>query len=137
MDVEQGKLQEELADKPGTTIGTKFSVLHCLRIPFSMRCGFCPLVHSYECPCSSQSFPSDKTAGVSLDDFHCQECIQLFDVNCGLFMRLHLTIGCYDCRWTTRLRQSIHFSRTQVLFGDHVHRRSGVYNKFSFLWFNC
>ena len=34
VDVEQRKLQEELADKPGTTIGTKFSVLHCIRIPF-------------------------------------------------------------------------------------------------------
>ena len=40
MDVEEGKLEEELVDKPGTTIGTKFSVLHCIRKPFSMRCGF-------------------------------------------------------------------------------------------------
>ena len=30
MDVEEGKLEEALADKPGTTIGTKFSVLHTL-----------------------------------------------------------------------------------------------------------
>ena len=30
MDVEEGKLEEELADKPGITIGTKFSVLHCI-----------------------------------------------------------------------------------------------------------
>ena len=34
MDVEESKLEEELVDKPGTTIGTKFSVLHCIRIPF-------------------------------------------------------------------------------------------------------
>ena len=34
VDVEEGKLEEELFDKPGTTIGTKFSVLHCIRIPF-------------------------------------------------------------------------------------------------------
>ena len=40
MDVEEGKLEEELVDKPGTTIGTKFSALHCIRIPFLMRCGF-------------------------------------------------------------------------------------------------
>ena len=26
--------EEELVDKPGTTIGTKFSVLHGIRIPF-------------------------------------------------------------------------------------------------------
>ena len=48
-------------------------------------------------------------------------------------MRLHFSIGCNDYRRTTRLRQSIHFSRIQVLFADHVHRRSGVDNKFSFL----
>ena len=40
MDFEEGKLEEELADKPGTTVGTKFSVLQCIRIPFLMRCGF-------------------------------------------------------------------------------------------------
>ena len=37
---EVDELDEELVDKPGTTIGTKFSVLHCIRIPFLMRCGF-------------------------------------------------------------------------------------------------
>ena len=40
MDVEEGKLEEELVDKPGTTVGKKFSVLHCIRIPFLMRCVF-------------------------------------------------------------------------------------------------
>ena len=65
MGVEVGKLEEELVDKPGTTIGTKFSVLHCIRIPFFLRCGFRPLIHFYEYPCSSQSFPDDKSARVS------------------------------------------------------------------------
>ena len=31
---------EDELDEPGTTIGTKFSVLHIIRIPFLMRCGF-------------------------------------------------------------------------------------------------
>ena len=31
---------EEEPDKPGTTIGTKFSVLQIIRIPSLMRCGF-------------------------------------------------------------------------------------------------
>ena len=44
--LEEIKLEEELVDKPRTTIGTKFSVLHCIRKPFFMRCGFWPLVHS-------------------------------------------------------------------------------------------
>ena len=33
-------------DKPGTTIGTKFSVLQGIRIPFLMRCVFWSLIHS-------------------------------------------------------------------------------------------
>ena len=39
------RYREEL-DKPGTTIGTKFSVLQIIRIPSLMRCGFWPLIHS-------------------------------------------------------------------------------------------
>ena len=69
------------------------------------------------------------------EDFHCQEYIQFFDIHCGLFMRLHFSVGCYDCRRTTRIRHGFQFSVIQILFADHVHRHSGVYNKFSFLWF--
>ena len=70
-----------------------------------------------------------------LEDFHCQEYIQFLDIHNCLFMRLHFSIGGYDYRRTTRLRQGIHLSITQVLFADHVHWRSGVDNKFSFLRF--
>ena len=31
---------EEPVDKPGTTIGTLFSVLHLIRLPSLMSCGF-------------------------------------------------------------------------------------------------
>ena len=31
---------EELVDKPGTTIGAYFSVLHFIRLPSFMSCGF-------------------------------------------------------------------------------------------------
>ena len=43
-------------------------------------------------------------------------------------MRLHFSIGCYDYRRTKRLRQSIHFSITQVLFADHVHEARRLEN---------
>ena len=56
-----------------------------------------------------------------LEDFHCQEYIQFLDLHNCLFMRLHFSIDGYDYRRTTRFRQSIHFSITQVLFADHVH----------------
>ena len=45
-----------------------------------------------------------------LEDFHCQEYTQFFDVHYCLFMRLHFSIGGYDYRRTKRLRQSIHFA---------------------------
>ena len=41
MDVrEDDEDAEEELDKPGTKIGTKFSVLQIIRIPSLMRCGF-------------------------------------------------------------------------------------------------
>ena len=71
-------------------------------------------------PFSSQSFPSDNTAGVFSRTFHSQEYIQFFDIYNCLFMRLHFSIGGYDYRRTARFRQNIHFSITQVLFADHM-----------------
>ena len=40
------KLMKIQRTKPGTTIGTKFSVLQIIRIPFLMRCGLWSLIHS-------------------------------------------------------------------------------------------
>ena len=50
-------------------------------------------------------------------------------------MRLHFTIGCYNRRRTSQCRHGFQFSGIQILFADHVHRRSGVHHKFSFLRF--
>ena len=67
--------------------------------------------------------------------FHSQECPILWHTLWPLHARLHFSIGCYDCRWTSRRRQSIHFSRIQVLLADHMQWRTGVDNKFSSLRF--
>ena len=37
---------EDELDKPGTAIGTKFSVLHCIRIPFLNEMWFLTVDHS-------------------------------------------------------------------------------------------
>ena len=42
-------------------------------------------------------------------------------------MRQHFTIGCKNRRRTS--------GRRHVFVADHVHRRSGVWNNFSVLWF--
>ena len=68
-----------------------------------------------------------------IEDFLSQKYTQFFDINCGRFMRLHFTIGCYNHRRTSRCRHGFQLIGIQILFPDHVHRRSGVHNKFSFL----
>ena len=39
-EVGEGVVEEELADKPGTTNGTEFYILQSILLPFLMRCGF-------------------------------------------------------------------------------------------------
>ena len=49
-------------------------------------------------------------------------------------MRLHFAIGCKNRHRTSLCRHGFQFSGIQILYADHVHRRTGVHNKFSFLW---
>ena len=56
-----------------------------------------------------QSFPSDNTAGVFSRTFIVKNISKFFDANCGLFMRLHFTIGYYDRRRTFGRRQKYPF----------------------------
>ena len=104
-------------------------------IPCLMRCGFLTMDPFVGISVFIAKLSKRQYCWRVFEDFHSQEFVQLFDIHCRLFMRLHFSIGGYDYRRTARFRQSIHFSITQVLFADHVHRRTGVHNKVSFLWF--
>ena len=117
-------LDEELDDKPGTTIGTKFSVLHWMRIPFLMRCGFWPLIHSYEYPWFCWRI---------LKDFNGQEHVKFLDIDCCFFMRLNFTIGCHNPDGDSGNFYCFQFCWIQVFPVYHVHRRVEVHHKFSFL----
>ena len=126
---------EDELDKPGTTIGMKFSVLQSIRIPFLMRCGCLTIDPFVGMSVFIEKLSKRQYCRRVIEDFHSQEYIQFFDIHRCLFMRLHFSTGGHDYRRSTRFRQNIHFSITQVLFFDHVHWRSGVDNKFSFLKF--
>ena len=115
IEVEGWEPEENLVDKPGTTIGRKYSLLHCIRIPLLMRCVFWPLIHSKEYPFSSQSFPSANTAGVFSRTFVVKN-FSNSSTYCCLFMRLHFSIGGYDYPRTTRFRQGIHISASLTSF---------------------
>ena len=115
IEVEGWEPEKKLVDKPGTTMGTKFSVLHCIRIPFFMRCGFDRWSIHRSIRFHRKAFKRQYCWRV-FEDFHCQEYIQFFNIHNCLVMRLHFSIGGYDYRRTARFRQSIHFSIIQVLF---------------------
>ena len=126
---------ENELDKPGTTTGTKFSVLHLYSNTVFDEMWFLTINPFVGISVFIAKLSKRQYCWRVFEDFHSQEFFQFFDVHCSLFMRLHFSIGGYDYRWTTRLRQGIHFSIIQVLFADHMHRRTGVDNKFSFLKF--
>ena len=108
---------EEELDKPGTTMGTKFSVSHCIRIPFFNEMWFLTIDPFVGIPVFIAKLSKRQYCWRVLEDFHSQEYIsKSLPYNCCLFMRLHFSIGGYDYRRTARFRQGIHFSITQVFF---------------------
>ena len=63
-DVEADLLLED-DDNPGMTRGAKLSIVQGIVFPFLVDRGVSQCFHSYEFPCAEQSFPSDRTGGVS------------------------------------------------------------------------
>ena len=86
-------------------------------------------------PCSSQNFPNDKTAGVSSQTFIVKNISNYLTQTVASSCVCTSPLAVVNRRWTSRCRHGFQFSGIQVLFADHVHRRSGVYNKVSFLKF--
>ena len=107
-------------------------VLHCIRSPFQMRCGFDRWSTHMSIRVHRKAFLAIKLLayprGLSLSRMK----TQFSDRNWGLFVRLHFTIGWNNRRRFSWCRHGFQFSGIQILFADHMHRRSGVYNKFSF-----
>ena len=125
---------EEPVDEPGTTIGTQFSVLHCIRLPSSIRCGFWPLVHSYEYPWSSQNFQSERTAGVSSRSFTVTNKSNSLTYTvaskfvCTSPLAATTVVGLLETlRITIRLSSDLSCSACALM--------PGIYNEFSFLQF--
>ena len=77
---------------------------------------FWSLIHSREYTCSSQNFPSDKTAGVLSRTFKVNNMSNSLTYTVASSCVCTSTIGAYDYRRTARFRQGIGFSITQVLF---------------------
>ena len=94
-----GDPEEEL-DKPGTTIGTKFSALQMIRIPFLNEMWFLTIDPFVGIPVFIAKLSKRQYCWRVFEDFHSQEYIQSFDIHNCLFMRLHFSIGGFDYRMT-------------------------------------
>ena len=100
LEVDWSEPEDELADKPGTTIRTKFSVLHCVWIPFFVKCGFWPLIHSKNTRFHRKGFRAIILLAC-FEDFHSQE----FSNSLTYTVASSCVSGGYDYHRTTRIRQ--------------------------------
>ena len=91
------KIQRTKLNKPGNTIGTKFSVFQNYPSPRPLlRCGFLTIGPFVGIPVfHRKAFPSDNTAGVLSRTFIVKKISNSLDIHNCLFMRLHLSIGGY------------------------------------------
>ena len=91
-----------------------------------MRCGFWQLFQWHVCPCSSQSFSNESTAGVSwfVDIYRC------------LFIRSQFAVGRHHRRRTPWCPHGRQLRRVKVFLTDHMHTRPGINYKLSLylLW---
>ena len=111
-------------DNPGTTISTKFSILQSIFLPRLVRCSFQPLAHSKVYPCSSKSFPSDSTEGVSSSNCS-YEKRKIMYKNLFILAGLHFSSGRYTVV-DPGSPQSFQISWTKILVPQHAHRCSRI-----------
>ena len=89
-DVEDEPLPE-FDDNPGTSRGTKFSILLYMFFSCLVNRGFRPLAHLKVSPCSSQSLPKGRQA--CHEDLHRHEELKIVDVYLCFLTCLHFSIG--------------------------------------------
>ena len=86
---------EKELDKPGTTIGTKFSVLQIIRIPSFNEMWFLTIDPFVGIPVFIAKLSERQYCWRVIEDFLSQEFVQFFDIHNCLFMRLHFSIDGY------------------------------------------
>ena len=91
----EDELAPELDDNPGTTIGTKCSVLHKILFPIFGQMWFLtagPLIGK---KCSSQTLANDRTASVPSSICRVTKSSRWLNIYRCFLVRLHFSTGCY------------------------------------------
>ena len=82
-------------------------------------------------------FPQGKNCGSFFKMHNCDEEVEFFDVYSGFFVCSHLAVGRHHRRRISRYPHGLQLSRVKVLLTDHMHTRSGINHKLSFLQPSC
>ena len=82
-------------------------------------------------------FPQGKNCGSFFKKHNFIKQVQLFDIYCRFFSCLHLAVGRHHRRRTSWCPHGLQLSRVKVFLADHVHTRSWINYKLSFLRLFC
>ena len=138
-EVGEGVVEEELADKPGTTNCTQFDILQSIILPFFFfaEMWFLTADPAVCTPMILTEFLQGKNCGSFFKKHNCHEWVQIFDVYRRFFSGLHLAVGRHHRRRTSRCPHGLQLSRVKVLLADHMHTRSWIHHKLSALRLFC
>ena len=91
----------------------------------------------YVYPWSSQSFPSERTAGVFSRSITVTNKSNSRTYTVASSFVLHFAVGCHYHYRIFRYPHGLQFGFVQVFLADHVHACSEICHKLSFFGFNC
>ena len=86
---------------------------------------------------SSQSFPRERTAGVSSRSITVTNKSNSWTCTVASSFVSTSPLDSYHCRRLFRHLHGLQFGRVKVFPADHMHACSGIYHKISFLGFYC
>ena len=132
-EVGEGVVEEELADKPGTTNGHSGIFCNQFSCPFRWDVVF-DRWSSGRYTHDPQRASREKELREFLQETQLSRISQLYR---GFFSGLHLAVGRHHRRRTPRCPHGLQLSRVKVSFTDHMHTRSWNYHKLSFLRLVC
>ena len=82
-------------------------------------------------------FHQGKNCGCFFKKHNFDKQVQVFDIFCRFFSCLHLAVGRHHRRWTPRCPHGLHLRRVKFSLAYHVHTRSGINCKLSFIRLFC
>ena len=124
-EADEGVVEDELADIPGTTNGTSLDLLQSILLPF-LIC----ILTAFPVVCIPMiltEFLQGKNCGSFFKKLNRHEKVQFFDMFRGFFSCLHLAVGRHHRRRTSRCPHGLQLSRVSLSHSPYPY----------LLWLSC